>query len=396
MNECPQNIGVNSTPVPEEPVVLANARLVLPDTVTPGTVIVENGQIAEIRLGSSIPQGAIDLGGDYLAPGLVELHTDNLERHLTPRPSVTWPVDTAIRAHDAELAVNGITTVFDALRVGSVVSRKRTNYSEYAWGVANALRTLSDSGELRIDHRIHLRAEICSETLTDELARFDNSWDVGLLSLMDHTPGARQFRDLDQLRKYLIGKHGLTEAQFQDHIRGQQTLKTQNGAAHEAAAIAAARRTGAVIASHDDTTHDDVARSAAHGVRVAEFPTTEEAARASRAAGISVMMGAPNLIRGMSHSGNVSARTLAEAGCLDIVSSDYVPAALLASVGVLNTLWSDLPRAFRTVSTTPADASGLSDRGKIAPGKKADLIRVRQASDGLFVRETWVGGRRVA
>ena len=396
MTELPKNIRARGRAPSQDPVVLANASLVLPDTIALGTVVAVGGLIAEIRIGAGVPAGAIDMGGDLLAPGLVELHTDNLERHLSPRPGVKWPVGTAIRAHDAELATNGITTVFDALRVGSVVSRNRTNYTEYAWSVANALRTMAESGELRIEHRIHLRAEICSETLTEELARFDGGWRIGILSLMDHTPGARQFRDLDKLREYVIGKHGLSEEQFQEHVRDQQSLKERYGAAHEAAALEAAARTGAVIASHDDTTLGDVSRSAGHGVRLAEFPTTPEAAEASRAAGIAVMMGAPNLIRGGSHSGNVSARALAEANCLQIVSSDYVPAALLASVSVLDELWSDLPRAFRAVSQHPAEAAGLRDRGRIAEGRRADLIRVRRSVDGLVAQETWVAGRRVA
>ena len=397
MTELSKNIRAARPTLPlHDPVVLANARLVLPDTVAHGAIVIEGGLIVDIEPGQAVPAGALDMEGDIVAPGLIELHTDNLERHLAPRPGVSWPVETAIRAHDAELAANGITTVFDALRVGSVVSQNRTNYLEYAWGVANALRALADADDLRIDHRIHLRAEICSETLTEELSRFDATWQIGLLSVMDHTPGARQFRDLDKLRQYVIGKHGLSEEAFLAHVRDQQALKAQNGAAHEAAALEAAARTGAVLASHDDTTASDVDRSARQGVRVAEFPTTEEAAQASRAAGIAVMMGAPNLIRGGSHSGNVSARALAEADCLDIVSSDYIPAALLTSVGILDALWSDLPRAFATVSQGPASAAGLGDRGRIAPGLRADLIRVRRVSDGMVARETWVAGRRVA
>ena len=336
-------------------------------------------------------------GGDLLAPGLIELHTDNLERHLEPRPGVAWPEAPAILAHDAELAGCGITTVFDALRVGSLLDAGRVGYGKYARPIATAIAALRDAGHLRLRHGIHLRAEVCSETLEGELAEFHEGDGVGIVSLMDHTPGQRQFTDVNQQRTYAVGRRGLTDSEFDAHIAAMRALSARVAARHEAAIVAAARRLGATLASHDDTTAEHVAASAAHGARIAEFPTTLAAARACRAAGIAVIAGAPNLLRGGSHSGNVSAHALADAGLLDILSSDYAPASLLAAAVALGQASGNLAAGLHTVTAAPAAAAGLTDRGRLAPGLAADLLRIRLAPGDLAIPAgTWVAGRRVA
>ena len=374
---------------------IANARLVLPDAVMRGRLTIEAGIITEVVEGDDVPAGACDCNGDLVLPGLVELHTDNLERHIEPRPDVDWPHLPALLAHDAELASTGITTVFDALRVGSIHTGK-AGYGAYARKLADEMLRTRDAGLFKISHFLHLRAEICSETLLDELACFGPEDRVGVVSLMDHTPGQRQFRDLGALRTYITKKRAMTEAEFTDHVANLKALQRRFGAAHETGAVAEARRVGAVLASHDDTTAQQVAASAANGVGFAEFPTTLEAAQACNAQGIAVMMGAPNLIRGGSHSGNVAARELAEAGLLDIVSSDYVPSALLLAAFRLAALWQDLPRAVATVTAAPARAAGLTTRGALAPGLRGDVIRVRDDAPTPLLRGVWTAGTRVA
>jgi len=375
---------------------LSNAMLVLPDRVMRGQIHLADGRVAELVEGTAVPPGAIDCGGDLVLPGLVELHTDNLERHLQPRPKVEWPHQAAIVAHDAELASTGITTVFDALRVGSVFTNTNAGYGEYARALASEILDLRGRGALRISHFLHLRAEICSETLVEEMAKFGPDDRIGIVSLMDHTPGQRQFRDIDKLRDYVMGKRGLSDAEFDAHVESQQALSERLGSLHETTAVAEARRYGAVLASHDDTTADQVAVSGLHGVRLAEFPTTAEAAQACRNRGIAVMMGGPNLIRGGSHSGNVAAHELAEAGLLDILSSDYVPSSLLTAGLMLGDLWDDLPRGIATVTSAPARAAGLTDRGQLALGARADVIRVARSGKANILRGVWVQGARVA
>ncbi|MEM7722666.1 MAG: alpha-D-ribose 1-methylphosphonate 5-triphosphate diphosphatase [Pseudomonadota bacterium] len=379
-----------------ETLTLANARLILPGAVVAGRVTVQGGEIVEVAPGSGVPIGAIDCDGDMIAPGLVELHTDNLERHIRPRPSAHWPHKPAIVAHDAELASCGITTVFDAIRVGSIEGKGGVGWSRYARDLADEVLAMRSTGALKISHHLHLRAEVCSHSLIEELAQFGPEDRVGIVSIMDHTPGQRQFADIGQYETYMKGKHGLSDAVFQEHVTTRQALGERVRDAHERAAVDAAQRFGAVLASHDDTTAGHVARSASHGIALAEFPTTEEAARACYQHGIAVMMGAPNLVRGGSHSGNVSAGDLARADLLDVVSSDYVPAALLYSAVLLGEVWGDMARAMATVTQAPAKAAGLLDRGQVAEGMRADLVRFRLIDGVPVLRGVWSAGARVA
>jgi alpha-D-ribose 1-methylphosphonate 5-triphosphate diphosphatase len=376
--------------------LLANARIVLADDVISGSIQITDGHISDIASGSSVPAGALDMQGDYIAPGLVELHTDNLERHLAPRPKVNWPHRAAIIAHDRELAATGITTVFDAIRVGSIVSDTRKNYGKYARQTADEIASLRDEGLLKISHHLHLRAEICSETLSDELAEFGPTDRVGIVSMMDHTPGQRQFADVDKFKEYVCGKHGLDAAQFEDYVGFLLGLQKDLGAKHEAATVAAAARYGATLASHDDTTAPQVAQSHRQGVTLAEFPTTIEAANACFERGIATIMGAPNIVRGGSHSGNVAAARLAEIDRLDILSSDYVPAGLLMAAVSLSEIWGDLPRAIATVTATPAKSVGFDDRGEIALGRRGDLIRFCAAGRDVVLKNTWSQGQQIS
>ncbi|MEO1379709.1 MAG: alpha-D-ribose 1-methylphosphonate 5-triphosphate diphosphatase [Pseudomonadota bacterium] len=373
---------------------LANARLILPDRVILGAITIEQGVINEIVEGDRLPDGAKDCAGDFVLPGLVELHTDNVERHIEPRPEVDWPHLPALLAHDAELAGAGITTVFDAMRVGSIHSGKG-RYIDYARKLADELLAARAQGMFKISHFLHLRAEICSETLLEEMATFEPEDRVGIVSLMDHTPGQRQFRDLTALKTYISKKRGMNDAEFAAHVENLLGLQKRFGQKHEAGAVKAARRLGAVLASHDDTTAEQVATSAQNGVGFAEFPTTIEAAKACREHGIAVMMGAPNLIRGGSHSGNVAAENLARADRLDIMSSDYVPSALLWSAFQLAKIWDDMPRAVATVTSNPSKAANLQDRGALREGLRGDVLRVCLSDQTTLLRGVWSQGRKI-
>ena len=377
-------------------ITLANARIILADEVIRGSILLRDGIIADISQGTSVPAGATDCAGDFLCPGLIELHTDNLERHITPRPKVDWPHRAAIVAHDREMAATGITTVFDAIRVGSIVSETHKRHGKYAREMADEILQMRDAGALKISHHIHLRAEICSETLLDELDEFGEKDREGIVSLMDHTPGQRQFRDLQKFEEYVCGKHNLDRAGFKDYMDFLYALQDRLGVAHEAGAVAASRRYGATLASHDDTTAEQVATSAAHGVTIAEFPTTVEAAEACHQADIATIMGAPNLVRGGSHSGNVAAAELATLDRLDILSSDYVPAALLIGAVQLSQIWDDWAKGIATVSANAARCVNLDDRGVIALGKRADILRFSMLHDVPVLGQVWAAGQQVA
>ena len=376
--------------------VFANAKIITENAIIQGTLMFADGVIRSIDSGRSVPSGAIDCEGDYVAPGLIELHTDNLERHLTPRPKVNWPKRAAVLGHDRELAGAGITSVFDALRVGSEADQKRQGYLRYARETVDHILDQINHRALKVSHHIHLRAELCTETLVEELYEFSENDRVRLVSLMDHTPGQRQFRDLSKHREYLVGKHGYNDAEVEAHWTQLRELQTLYLEKNRAATVAYATEVGAILASHDDTTLEDVLESDRLGITVAEFPTTLEAAEACRAKAQFIVMGAPNIVRGGSHSGNVAAQELARGGLLDILSSDYVPAALLNAAVSLGTLLEDMAAGIRTVTACPADAVGFDDRGRIAPEKRADLVRFAM-HDGLpIIKSVWSRGQRIA
>jgi len=377
--------------------ILGNARIVLEDRVIDnGWVAIADGMIAEIGEGKP-PERAADLSGDMLMPGLVELHTDHLEAHYVPRPKVYWNPVGAVVSFDGQLATCGITTVLDSLRIWREEGMEEVDGEANV--LANAIATARDGGLLRVDHYLHLRCEVPMPDVVGDASELIDRADVRLVSLMDHTPGQRQFRDPAKLRDYYRGKKGglsdaELEALFEKRFRYQRAYAYSNY--RSLVEMAQAHQTP--LASHDDTTIEHVRQAISDGVAIAEFPTTVEAASALHDAGVRVLMGAPNLVRGGSHTGNVATAELARAGTLDIMSSDYVPASLLmAALRLPKTAPSiSLADAIRTVTKTPAEAVGLDDRGEIAPGKRADLIRVRLANDVPVVRSTWSAGRRVA
>jgi alpha-D-ribose 1-methylphosphonate 5-triphosphate diphosphatase len=376
--------------------VLANARLVLAGEVVTGSVAVRGGVIVAVDTGAGVPASALDCQGATVVPGLIELHTDNLERHLKPRPTVEWPHGAAVVAHDGEMASAGITTVFDAVRVGALKDRSASSLSfGNARPVATEILRLAAAGVLRIDHRLHLRTEVCSQTVLGDMDQFSAADRIGIISIMDHTPGQRQFTDMPQYRRYYMGRYRLDDRQMDEFIVFAKGLSARFGARNLQGIVERAGGLGAVLASHDDTTVEHVALSAARGVGFAEFPTTLAAARACHEAGIAVMMGAPNILQGGSHSGNVAAMELAEQGLLDILSSDYAPSALLMGAMKLGRASGDLAGAVAMVTRNPARAVGLTDRGEIAVGKRADLVSLREIDGLSVVSGVWSAGRKV-
>jgi alpha-D-ribose 1-methylphosphonate 5-triphosphate diphosphatase len=377
--------------------VFFNAQVVLKDDIVVGWVACDAGRIIDVGNGKPPQSGGIDLSGDYLIPGLVELHSDHLEAHVVPRPKVRWHELAAVLAYDAQMAVSGITTIFDSLRVGSDID-SRSLGAEVA-GLATTIAGAARDGLLRADHHLHLRCEVCTHDVLDAAQQLVADHTVGMMSLMDHTPGSRQFRSVETWKTYYGGKSGLSSAALDVLVDERRALHAANHDHHRAALVALAKANGVVLASHDDTTVPHVELSIGDGVSIAEFPTTVAAANASHAAGIQVLMGAPNVVRGGSHSGNVSAELLAREGVLDILSSDYVPSSLLIGAFELARRVEklSLADAIRTVSLNPARATGLEDRGVIAVGYKADVIRARlHGPDQLpVVREVYRDGIRI-
>ena len=374
--------------------ILKNARIVLKDEMIEGSVLIRDGRIAAIEAGSLACTGE-DMDGDLLLPGLVELHTDHIEKHMKPRPGVLWNPMTALLAHDAQLCSAGITTVLDAVRIGN--AEHRDDDDVMAVATAEQILACRDNDVLRADHLIHLRCEISAPNVRQLFERLADHSLIRLVSLMDHTPGQRQFTNIDKWRQYYGGKSGKSGAEIEELIVRMRANAEENSCRNRRSLAAGCVARGHTLASHDDATAEHVDEAIELGMTIAEFPTTHEAAAAASTKGMRIIAGSPNVVRGGSHSGNVSAVDLARGGHLDALSSDYVPISLLHSAFLLHEqVLENLPAAVRKVASTPASMVGLSDRGEIAEGLRADIIQVSDRHDAPVVRQVWREGARVA
>jgi len=376
--------------------VFKNARIILADRVIEGSLKIHGRIITQIDEGPCRVSGAIDCQGNFICPGLIELHTDNVERHLSPRPNSIWPATSAILNHDREIIGAGITTVFNALYVGNTRFSGRSH--DHMVDACNAVATAKSAGNLKADHFLHLRCEVSeSELLSDLTSLLTNSLSQ-LVYIMDHTPGQRQFVSLDAFKTYYQGKYNMSDAVFSSFVDEQVKAQKKYSATNRRLVVKQANDLGIRLASHDDATLAHVEEAVADRVSIAEFPTTLEAARASHNSGLAVLMGGPNIVRGKSHNGNASARGFAKAGYLDIISSDYVPASLLhACLTLENSVDTiSMPEAISMVTKTPAQHVGLTDRGEISPGKLADLVVFTRREDVPVISQVWREGVRVA
>ena len=376
--------------------IINNIKLVLADEVVEGSLEITDGVIRRMAEGDSGLPGALDGNGGWLLPGLIELHTDNLDKFFMPRPNVDWPSHSAMSSHDALMVANGITTVLDAVAVGDVRDggHRLDNLQKMIDAVIHSQR----AGRNRAEHRLHLRCELPHSSTVPLFEQLMDKPGVSLVSLMDHSPGQRQFASYDKYRAYYQGKYHFTARQMADFEEEQLGLAKQWSAPNRAAIAAHCRQRNLSLASHDDATEEHVAESAALGSAIAEFPTTETAALSSRRFGLQVLMGAPNIVRGGSHSGNVAAQRLASLGVLDILSSDYYPASLLDAafrIAADETNTFTLPQSVRLITANPARALGLDDRGVIAEGKRADLVLADRHDGHAYVKNVWRQGRQV-
>ncbi|MGR7646317.1 alpha-D-ribose 1-methylphosphonate 5-triphosphate diphosphatase [Klebsiella aerogenes] len=376
--------------------IINNVKLVLEDETIDGSLEVQEGRIYAFAESQSRQPGALDGEGGWLLPGLIELHTDNLDKFFTPRPKVDWPAHSAMSSHDALMVASGITTVLDAVAIGDV--RDGGDRLENLEKMINAVEETQKRGLNRAEHRLHLRCELPHHTTLPLFEKLVDREPVTLVSLMDHSPGQRQFANREKYREYYQGKYQLSSEQMQRFEEEQMALAAAWSQPNRQAIAAMCRERQIALASHDDATHEHVAESHQLGSVIAEFPTTLAAAQASRQHGMNVLMGAPNIVRGGSHSGNVAAHQLAASGLLDILSSDYYPASLLdAAFRIAD---SDdnaftLAQAVRLVSKHPAQALGLHDRGVIAEGKRADLVLAHRRGEHVHIDHVWRQGKRV-
>jgi alpha-D-ribose 1-methylphosphonate 5-triphosphate diphosphatase len=373
--------------------ILTNARLVLEGEVLHGTLTVEAGRIRDIQPGRSHHPSAIDLHGDLVIPGVVDVHTDNLERQVQPRANARWPSRSAFLSHDAQCAAAGVTTVLDALCLGDLGFDQGRDQTFHE-GVAD-LTALAPTGILKSDHLLHLRCELPAADMPGLLDGVAGHPLVAMVSLMDHSPGVGQYRDLDRYRAMRIKQTRMSEAEVQARIEQLQAQRARLREAQRRLVLQRFAGTGIPLASHDDEEAVQVARNAADGIRVSEFPVTMEAAIEAARLGVGVIAGAPNIVRGGSHSGNVAAMELVRTGAVTALASDYVPPALVEAA-FLAAATCGLPTAVAMITAAPARMCRLHDRGRLAQGLRADLVRLHEHEGMPVVREVWRQGQRVA
>lgn len=389
--------------------IIRGGTVVCADRVLPDCdVVVIDGRIAAIE-----PVGAsdfdaqpdatmgvlpvVDARGAYVVPGLIDIHSDYVENVASPRPSVVMDLSTSLYKADRELVSHGVTTIFHSLSVyGAHVFdhkpiRDFGNVSALIDRVA-ALRAGEERDHL-IRHRLHMRVELDSVDLYDDIESFLRSGKVDLVSFMDHTPGQGQYRDLLVFGDTLKGYRDVSDEDVRDIVRQQQESQKLTYAQITALA-SVARERGVSIASHDDDSEDKLAFMDGLEATISEFPISLDIARTARARGMHTIAGAPNVMLGHSHSGNLSAREAVQAGAIDVLCSDYYPAALLDAVFTLRDQCGlDIAKAFALVTINPAKAAGIADEvGSIAVGKRADVLLVREISCGEGSGEHPVAG----
>lgn len=379
--------------------VLSNCRAVVDDRVVDGaTVVCEDGRITDVSGGGRVHGEGIDCGGDLLLPGLIDTHSDGLEKEIRPRRSSEFPIDFALRSFEGRVAAAGVTTLFHGVGFEENPDDDRT--LDQAVEVCEQIRRRR-AEDPPVDHRILYRLEARSEVgIAPLLARLGDARDgphdpPPPVSFEDHTPGQGQFRDLDAYKAFVDPARLPVGVGVDEWIERRQA-EAAAAAGHRdrnLAELGGRATTGDLtLLAHDCEAGDDVERALDAGARIAEFPLSVEAASAAREAGMAVVMGAPNVVRGGSHSGNVSASDLVAEGLCTVLASDYQPSTLLGAVFLLVERGvCPLPDAVGLVTSGPAEAMGLSDRGRLAPGARADLALVRVDGRWPRIRRTWRG-----
>ncbi|MGF1587658.1 MAG: alpha-D-ribose 1-methylphosphonate 5-triphosphate diphosphatase [Pleurocapsa sp.] len=376
--------------------IYTNYRLLLPTEEILGTIAVKDGMITDIQP-AIVSQGK-NGEGNYLLPGLIELHTDNLEKCISPRPGVRWNLAAAAVNHDRDLISSGITTVCDAIAIGDVTPREDSLRLHHYAPMIEAIAQGQAAGRFSADHWLHLRCELGYEHLYNIIEPLTQHPLLALISLMDHTPGQRQFVNIEQYKQYYVGKHGVPVEKMEEFVKMRLNNQRLYAVENRQALVKMTAEKGISLASHDDATVDHVQEAIAEGVILVEFPTTIDAAKEAHRHGLLVLMGAPNLVLGGSHSGNVSAMELVNLDLVDLISSDYVPRSLLQSVFIISQEGNKpLYEAIKLMTLNAAKAINLDQQiGSLEVGKKADFITVHD--DGIIPRilEVYKQGDRVA
>lgn len=373
---------------------LGNFTLVLPnEVVNSGSVRVEEGVIAEIRP-EPVAGAVIDGGGRLLMPGFVDLHGDMIEREIAPRPNAQMPIDFGIHELDKKLAAAGVTTAYAAVSFATESVYGHVRSLETTSAVIEGINRLRDN--LLIDHRVHARYEITNVGAAPALERLLKADEIDMVSLTDHTPGQGQYNNIAAYVASISERRAISEEMAAEIV--QKRIAMRNNPQIEVKLkeiVSLALKHRLSLASHDDDSIEKVAEMYDLGVTISEFPVTLPAAEEARRRGLWTLMGAPNALRGKSMSGNLSALDATKAGLLTVIAADYHPAAFVPGIFKLaDVAQGGLPAAVAMATGNAARSAGLTDRGEIAVGQRADLVVVEKG-DVHRIRATFRAGRFV-
>jgi len=368
---------------------IEDARVVAPTEEFTGGVRISNGEI--VAVGPDVSAGRDDTSvgadGQYLLPGLVDLHGDDIEGHLQPRSGTRMDAAMALGSADRENLAAGITTKYHAIAFENDPEEGRT--TELAAELTDAIESATS---LLADHRIHVRCEVTQQEAVDAAVRDIDRDAVDLVSVMSHIPGKGQFEDVDAFKQYYATSDRHTVAEAEQFIEERTAISMDTIRSRIDRVVTRAREEGVVTASHDDEDPQEVERLHEAGVDISEYPITLETATRAYELGMTTVMGAPNLVSGGSQWGNLESAAAIEADVLDALCVDYHPQSLLAAPFV--DTGEPLPTRVARVTKNPADAVGLHNRGRIEEGARADLVLV-DTSETPTVSRAFVDGNPV-
>ncbi len=318
---------------------------------------------------------AIDLGERRIVPGFVDLHGDAIEKEIEPRPGARFPTAMAVVELDKKLSMAGVTTMYHAIGFNDEELSKGRGTQQSRELIEEIYE--ANKKHLGVDNLVHARFEITSETSLQVIKDLIAQKKVDMLSIMDHSPGQGQFKTLESWKKYHLAAYEIDAEDVDEYIK-TKTSKDKVGIVEDL--VQYGLNHDIAVLSHDDDCEEKLNTLKNLGVTFSEFPLSIEVAKLAKNMNISTGMGAPNVVRGGSQSGNIAARELVKEGVCDYLCSDYHPASLLMSPYRLKEdVNLELEDGFAMISSTPARLAGLGDRGVIAEGKKADIVIIDES-----------------